>query len=101
MAHAQPGPQPPAGAANVDTAWRGLALTEANTDKSRVVSAWPAGHSMGEAASDIGRRASKRVSQTRQRYSYRAIVVIGYVPHVMSRDQAAPSRLRAPLHRFT
>jgi hypothetical protein len=69
-AQAQPGPQPPDGATEVDAA--GLepeAPTEANTDSSRVVAACPAGHLMGEEASDMGRRASKRRSQTRQRYS--------------------------------
>ena len=77
LAQAQPAPQPPKGPAVGAAAGAGPAdedrPTEAKTDKSRVVSTWPCGQEIGLLASDIDRRASKRLSQVRQRYSYTGI----------------------------
>jgi hypothetical protein len=50
-----------------------LLLRLANTDRRRVVSAWPAGHVAGRSASAIGRRSSKVAPQARHRNSYVAI----------------------------
>lgn len=66
-AQRHPGPQPTAPGADVDAV---ELPTVAKTESSRVVSACPSGQPIGALASDMARRASNRVSQTRQRYSY-------------------------------
>ncbi|GEM_PF-4768269 len=65
----QPAPQPLK--ATASSRWpRGEAIAgDAKIESSRVVSEWPSGQLIGARASDIGLRASKRVSQTRHRYS--------------------------------
>lgn len=67
-AQAQPAPHPPPAGAGPDVG-APERPTAANTDRTRVVSAWPSGQAIGAPASAMVLRASKRASQVRHMYS--------------------------------